>query len=100
MGLVLLCVIWLITFASTYFFIAKTWWLPAGVSAAAASIDHQFAITFVIMGVMFSGRPNGVGICRLADIALRPPRPKPHIPMATPNWKSSGRRSPPYFSLG
>jgi len=28
MGLVLLVVIWLITFISTYFFIAKTWWLP------------------------------------------------------------------------
>ncbi len=36
MGLVLLCVIWLITLASTYFFIAKTWWLPTGASAAAA----------------------------------------------------------------
>ncbi len=50
MGLVLLCVIWLITLASTYFFVAKTWWLPHGASAAAAAIDHQFAITFVIMG--------------------------------------------------
>src|SRR6266849_9751731 len=39
MGLVLLIVIWLITFVSTYFFVAKTWWLPAGASAAAASID-------------------------------------------------------------
>src|SRR5512142_1763860 len=30
MGLALLAVIWLITFVSTYFFIAKTWWLPTG----------------------------------------------------------------------
>lgn len=53
MGLVLLIVIWLITFASTYFFIAKTWWLPTGASAAAAGIDHHFAITFVLMGIVF-----------------------------------------------
>jgi cytochrome c oxidase subunit II len=53
MGLVLLVVIWLITFISTYFFIAKTWWLPTGASAAAAGIDHHFAITFVLMGIVF-----------------------------------------------
>src|SRR5579859_4580111 len=34
MGLLLLVVIWLITFVSTYFFLAKTWWLPVGASAA------------------------------------------------------------------
>jgi hypothetical protein len=39
MGLVLLVVIWLITFISAYFFIAKTWWLPAGASAAAAALE-------------------------------------------------------------
>ena len=53
MGLVLLLVIWLITFASTYFFIAKTWWLPTGASLSAAAIDHHFAITFVLMGIVF-----------------------------------------------
>ena len=53
MGLALLVVIWLITFASTYFFIAKTWWLPTGVSAAAAGIDQQFAFTYVVMGIVF-----------------------------------------------
>ena len=53
MGLALLAVIWLITFVSTYFFIAKTWWLPTGVSAAAASIDHQFAFTYVVVGIVF-----------------------------------------------
>jgi cytochrome c oxidase subunit II len=53
MGLVLLVVIWLITFISTYFFIAKTWWLPTGASAAAAGIDHHFTITFVLMGIVF-----------------------------------------------
>jgi cytochrome c oxidase subunit II len=53
MGLALLVVIWLITFVSTYFFIAKTWWLPTGVSAAAAGIDNQFAFTYVLMGIVF-----------------------------------------------
>jgi cytochrome c oxidase subunit II len=53
MGLVLLVVIWLITLVSTYFFIAKTWWLPVGASAAAAEIDHHFTITFILMGAVF-----------------------------------------------
>src|SRR5215831_1406320 len=53
MGLILLLIIWLITFASAYFFIAKTWWLPTGASAAAAGIDHHFAVTFVLMGIVF-----------------------------------------------
>ena len=29
MGLAILAVVWLITFISTYFFVAQTWWLPA-----------------------------------------------------------------------
>jgi cytochrome c oxidase subunit II len=62
MGLVLLCVIWLITLASTYFFIAKTWWLPVGASAAAASIDNQFFYTFVIMGVVFVAAQLALGL--------------------------------------
>ena len=41
MGLALLFVIWLITLASSWFFFAKTWWMPAGASAAAAGIDRQ-----------------------------------------------------------
>src|SRR5256885_3484463 len=61
MGLVLLVVIWLITLISTYFFVAKTWWLPVGASAAAGWIDHQFALTFVIMGVVFLAAQLGLG---------------------------------------
>jgi cytochrome c oxidase subunit II len=53
MGLVLLVVIWLITFISAYFFIAKTWWLPVGASAAAAGIDHHFGTTYLLMGFVF-----------------------------------------------
>src|SRR5260370_28952521 len=53
MGLVLLIIIWLITFASTYFFVAKTWWLPVGASSVAASIDHHFATAYLLMGIVF-----------------------------------------------
>jgi cytochrome c oxidase subunit 2 len=61
MGLVLLVIIWLITLVSTYFFVAKTWWLPVGASAAAAGIDHQFAITYILMGIVFVAAQVGLG---------------------------------------
>ena len=53
MGLALLAIIWLITFVSSYFFAAKTWWLPHGASASAHWIDHQFALTYLLMGIVF-----------------------------------------------
>jgi cytochrome c oxidase subunit 2 len=61
MGLVLLAVIWLITFVSTYFFIAKTWWLPHGAALAAPWIDHQFALTYVLMGIVFLAAQVSLG---------------------------------------
>src|SRR5438876_11659650 len=64
MGLALLAIIWLITFLSTYFFVAKTWWLPVGASAAAPWIDHQLALTYVLMGIVFvaaQGSPGAFG---------------------------------------
>jgi len=61
MGLALLVIIWLITFASTYFFVAQTWWLPHGASAAAPWIDHQFALTYVLMGIVFIAAQCGLG---------------------------------------
>jgi cytochrome c oxidase subunit 2 len=61
MGLVLLIVIWLITFVSTYFFVAKTWWLPAGASAAAAGIDHHFTTTYILMGIVFVAAQVALG---------------------------------------
>lgn len=61
MGLALMALIWLITLISTYFFVAKTWWLPAGASAAAGWIDHQFALTFVIMGIVFLAAQLSLG---------------------------------------
>ncbi len=61
MGLILLIVIWLITLVSTYFFIAKTWWLPVGASAAAAGIDHHFTVSFILMGIVFVAAQLALG---------------------------------------
>src|SRR6266702_4319496 len=61
MGLAILVLIWLITFFSTYFFAAKTWWLPHGVSTSAPWIDHQFALTFVVMGIVFVAAQVSLG---------------------------------------
>ncbi len=61
MGLALLVLIWLITLISTYFFAAKTWWLPVGASAAAGWIDGQFKLTFIIMGIVFLAAQLSLG---------------------------------------
>ena len=60
-GLVILIVIWLITVISTYFFIAKTWWLPTGASTAAAGIDHHFTTTYILMGAVFVAAQLALG---------------------------------------
>src|SRR5258707_1677086 len=67
MGLVLLLVIWLITFISAYFFIAKTWWLPTGASAAAAGIDHHFTTTYILMGIVFVAAQDFLGLFAWKD---------------------------------
>jgi cytochrome c oxidase subunit 2 len=61
MGLALMVVIWLITFISTYFFVAKTWWLPPGASEATGFIDGQFTLTFILMGIVFVAAQLGLG---------------------------------------
>src|ERR1700758_2913645 len=61
MGLALLALIWLITFFSTYFFAAKTWWLPHGAAKAAAFIDGQFTLTFILMGIVFVAAQGALG---------------------------------------
>ena len=61
MGLALLVVIWLITLVSTYFFIAKTWWLPVGAAASAGFIDRQFDLTYLLMGIVFLAAQLGLG---------------------------------------
>jgi cytochrome c oxidase subunit 2 len=61
MGLALMVLIWLITLISTYFFVAKTWWLPVGAAASAGFIDRQFTFTFIIMGIVFLAAQLGLG---------------------------------------
>jgi len=61
MGLALLLLIWVITLASTYFFVAKTWWLPVGAAASTGFIDRQFTLTFIIMGIIFLAAQLGLG---------------------------------------
>jgi len=80
MGLALLLLIWLITLTSTYFFAAKTWYLPAGASAATGWIDHQFAITFVLMGIIFLAAQLGLGyiVWRYSEKPNSPPVPYTH----------------------
>ena len=75
MGLALLVVIWLITLISTYFFVAKTWWLPVGAAEAAGFIDGQFALTFVLMGIVFLAAQLGLGyiVWKYRERASAPP---------------------------
>ena len=84
MGLVLLIIIWLITLISTYFFIAKTWWLPVGASVAAAGIDHYFTVTFIPASLDMLGisQPGGIAI----GAHLQPPI----IRTATIVWRLPG----------
>lgn len=60
MGFALLLVIWLITFISSYFFVAHKWW-PTAISASAPYIDHQIHITFICMGVVFVAAQVALG---------------------------------------
>jgi cytochrome c oxidase subunit 2 len=61
MGFALLLVIWLITFVSSYFFVAHKWW-PTAISASAPYIDHQVSITFICMGVVFLAAQLALGL--------------------------------------
>jgi heme/copper-type cytochrome/quinol oxidase subunit 2 len=91
--------IWLITLISTYFFVAKTWWLPVGASAATHWIDGQFALTFVIMGIVFLAAQLGSGyiVWKYRD----GPRPlRFSILTETIRLRLPGRCSPRFCSSG
>ena len=91
MGLALLVLIWLITLVSTYFFVAKTWWLPVGASAAAGWIDRQFTLTFVIMGIVFLAAQVSLGIHRVEVPRERLRLLRWRILTETRRWKSFGQ---------
>jgi len=61
MGFALLLIIWLITFVSSYFFVAHKWW-PTAISASAPYIDHQISVTFDCMGVVFLAAQLALGL--------------------------------------
>jgi cytochrome c oxidase subunit II len=61
-GLALLFVIWLITIASSFFFVSQTWWMPAGAAVHAAAIDRQFHYTYILMGVVFVAAQAALGL--------------------------------------
>ena len=61
MGLALLLIICLITFLSSYFFVAHAWW-PHAISASAPYIDHQWHVTFIAMGVVFIAAQVALGL--------------------------------------
>jgi cytochrome c oxidase subunit 2 len=43
----------LITAATVYLFAGHPWWFPAGVSAHAAALDHQFLVALWLLGILF-----------------------------------------------
>src|SRR5439155_16214688 len=61
MGLALLCIIWLITFLSSYYFVARPWW-PHAISASAPYLDHQIHVTLIAMGVVFLAAQVALGL--------------------------------------
>jgi cytochrome c oxidase subunit 2 len=53
MARALLIALLLITLGCVYAFVAHPWWFPAGASAEAASVDHEFRTAGWVLGGMF-----------------------------------------------
>ena len=53
MAVALLVALLLITIGCIYLFVAHPWWFPAGVSAFAAPVDHEFNTAFWLLGGLF-----------------------------------------------
>ena len=62
MGLAILLVVWLITFISSYTFLAKTWWMPPVASTYGPAIDSQFTYTYIAMGIVFVAAQVALGL--------------------------------------
>src|SRR5438477_4633501 len=60
MALALLIVLSVITLASCYFF--GQHWLPLLASSQGASIDHQFTLNLVVLGVVFIATQLALGL--------------------------------------
>ena len=53
MALALALVVTLITVISLALFVWHPWWFPVSIAADARTVDHQFAVTFYLTGVIF-----------------------------------------------
>lgn len=62
MAIALLLAILLVILACVYLFVAHPVWFPAGVSAHAAGVDHQFAIAFWLLGALFVAGHIALGL--------------------------------------
>ncbi|MDX6529148.1 MAG: cytochrome c oxidase subunit [Blastocatellia bacterium] len=61
MGRVLGLAIWLITLGSVGMFVSKHWWFPESISEHGPLVDHQFAITIIVVGISFAAAQIGLG---------------------------------------
>jgi len=61
MGRLLGIVIWGITIASVWMFVSGKWWFPASISEHGGSVDRQFMITIIVVGISFTAAQVGLG---------------------------------------
>jgi len=46
-------IVWLLTIAIVYFFVAQTWWFPPPINHHARAFDAQFLRTLIVVGILF-----------------------------------------------
>jgi cytochrome c oxidase subunit II len=61
MGRVLAFAIWIITIASVWMFVSGRWWFPEAISEHGPSVDRQFKITIIVVGISFAAAQIGLG---------------------------------------
>jgi len=61
MGRVLGIAIWIITLLSVWMFVSRRWWFPEAISEHGPSVDRQFMITIIVVGVAFAAAQIGLG---------------------------------------
>jgi len=61
MGRVLGIAIWIITLLSVWMFVSHRWWFPESISEHGGSVDSQFKITIIVVGVAFAAAQIGLG---------------------------------------
>ncbi len=46
-------IVWVLTIAIVYFFVAQTWWFPPPINDHARAFDAQFLRTLIVVGILF-----------------------------------------------